>query len=62
LIAAVNGKVTTVKALNLNITTFAADILRVAHAYTAKLAVDPTLQANSEAAHPDIRVQVLKEA
>src|ERR1700694_3008348 len=37
LIASVNGKVTTVKALNLNITEFAEDIHRVAQSYTTAL-------------------------
>jgi hypothetical protein len=59
LIASVNGKVTTVKALNLNITEFADDILRVAQSYTTALGANSSLQANSEAAYPAIRVQPL---
>lgn len=59
LIASVNGKVTTVKALNLNITEFADDILRLAQSYTTALGANSSLQANSEAAYPAIRVQPL---
>jgi hypothetical protein len=40
--AAANGKVVGVKALNVQLTAFAADILRVAKDYTATMAKDPT--------------------
>jgi hypothetical protein len=58
--AAVNAKVVGVKALNVQLTAFAADILRVAKAYTATLDRDPTLQSKCEGAYPNIRVQQLK--
>ena len=41
--AAVKGTVSTVKALNVKLTAFAADILRVAKDYTAAMGNDPTL-------------------
>ena len=58
--AAVNAKVVGVKALNVKLTAFAADILRVAKAYTASTIKDPTLQSKCEGAYPNIRVQQLK--
>jgi len=58
--AAVSAKVVGVKALNLQLTAFAADILRVAKDYTATMAKDPTLQSKCEGAYPNIRVQQLK--
>jgi hypothetical protein len=57
---AVNGKVVGVKALNVQLTAFAADIQRVAHDYTAAMTKDPTLQSKCEGAYPDIRVQQFK--
>ena len=58
--AAVNGKITTVKALNVQLTAFAADILRVAKDYAAETRKDPTLQSNCELVYPTVRVQQLK--
>jgi hypothetical protein len=58
--AAVNGKVITVKALNVQLTAFAAGILRVANDYAAEMAKDPTLQSNCELVYPTVRVQQLK--
>ena len=60
LLASVNGNVTAVKALNLQITQFAADILQVAKDDTTKMSTDPALQTNCEGAYPAIRVQTLK--
>ena len=58
--AAVSATVVGVKALNLQLTAFAADILRVAKDYTATMAKDPTLQSKCEGGYPNIRVQQLK--
>jgi hypothetical protein len=60
LLAAVNGKVATVKALNIRLTVFSAEILRVAETYTAAMIADPTLRNNCELVYPTIRVQPLK--
>ena len=60
LLTSVNGNVTAVKALNLQITQFATDILQVAKDYTTKMSTDPALQTNCEGAYPGIRVQTLK--
>jgi hypothetical protein len=57
---AVNGKVVGVKALNVQLTAFAADILRVAHDYTAAMTTDPTLQSKCQVAYRDIQVQQFK--
>jgi hypothetical protein len=51
--AAVNGKVTTVKALNVQLTAFAADILRVAKDYAAEM---PRTQHCSPTANWSIRL------
>lgn len=55
-----NGKVVAVKALNVQLTAFAGDILRVAQDYTATMAKVPTLQSKCEGAYADIRVQQLR--
>ena len=57
---AVNRKVVAVKALNVQLTAFATDILRVAEHYTAAMTKDPTLQSKCEGAYADIRVQRLE--
>jgi hypothetical protein len=49
---AVNGKVVAVKALNVQLTAFASDTLRVAEDYTATMTKDPTLQSKCEGAYP----------
>lgn len=59
-IKAVTGTVTTVMALNVQLTAFAADVERVARAYTAALSGDPELQAKGEVVYPKLRVQILK--
>jgi hypothetical protein len=59
-INAVAGTVATVKALNVRLTDFAADIERVARDYTTALSSDPSLQAKCEAVYPTIRVQSLR--
>lgn len=60
LLKSVSGNVTSVKALNLQITQFAADNLQVAKDYTTKMSTDPALQTNCEGTYPAIRVQTLK--
>jgi hypothetical protein len=60
LLGAVNGNVATVKALNLQLTAFAADIERVAQDYTTAMSNDPTLQTKCEDVYPELRVQLLK--
>jgi hypothetical protein len=50
--AAVSGKVVGVKALNVQLTAFAADIPRVADDYTATMTKDPMLQSKCEGAFP----------
>lgn len=59
-IIAVTGAVTTVMALNVQLTAFAGDVERVARDYTAALSSDPALQAKCEAVYPKIRVQELR--
>jgi hypothetical protein len=59
LLTSVSGHVTAVKALNLQITQFAADILQVATDYTTKMSTDAALQSNCEGACPAIQVQTL---
>jgi hypothetical protein len=59
LLAAVSGNVASIKAFNVNITQFAADIRRVAQDYTATMDNDPALQTKSEEAYSAIRVQPL---
>lgn len=59
LLAAVNAKVTTVKALNIWLTAFAEDIQRVAKTYTEAMDTDPVLRNNCEQVYPTIRVQPL---
>ena len=44
LLTSVSGNVTAIKALNLQITQFAADILQVAKDYTTKMSTDAALQ------------------
>jgi hypothetical protein len=41
-----------VKALNLRLTDFAADIVRVAEAYTTAMLADPALQNKCDLAYP----------
>ncbi|MDX1885820.1 hypothetical protein [Mycolicibacterium sp. 120270] len=60
LLSSVSGKVSVVKALNLQITQLAADILRVAKDYTTKMNTNRALQIKCEGAYPAIRVQTLK--
>lgn len=59
-INAVTGTVTTVMALNVQLTSFASDVERVARDYTAALSADPALQAKCEAVYPKLCVQILK--
>ncbi|OBK39822.1 hypothetical protein A5658_02965 [Mycobacterium sp. 1245111.1] len=56
-IDAVAGKVTTVRALNVQLSDFSGDIERVARYYTTALSSDPAMQATCEAIYPKIRVQ-----
>lgn len=60
LLASVSGNVSAVRALNLQITQFAADVLQVAKDYTTKMTTNSTLQTNCEGAYPAIQVQILK--
>jgi hypothetical protein len=60
LLTSVSGNITAVKALNLQITRFAADILQVAKDYTTKMSTDPALQTNCVGVYPAIGVQTLK--
>jgi hypothetical protein len=60
LLTAVAGNVATVKALNIRLTEFAADIQRVAETYTKAMSVDPALRNNCEQVYPTIRVQPLR--
>ena len=50
--AALYRKVVGVKALNVQLTAFAADILRVAEDYTATMTKDPMLQSNVKGSSP----------
>lgn len=59
-INAVAGTVTTVMALNVQMTAFAGDIERVSHDYTTAVSSDLSLQAKCEAVYPTIRVQPLR--
>jgi hypothetical protein len=60
LLAAVDGKVAAVKALNIQLTELAADIQRVAETYTKAMSAAPALRNNCERVYPAIRVQPLK--
>jgi hypothetical protein len=60
LLAAVNGRVDAVKALDVRLTMFAGDVLRVAEAYTTAMRADPTLRARCESVYPGIRVQPIR--
>ena len=60
LLNAVNGNVATVKALNLRLTDFAADIVRVAESYTTAMVTNAAMQTTCELVYPTRRVQRLK--
>lgn len=60
LLASVDGPVSSVMTLNLRLTTFADDIVRVATAYTTAMSSDPVLRSNCEDVYPGVIVQRLK--
>jgi hypothetical protein len=54
------GQVVAVKALNLWLTVFAADVLRVVEAYTAAMSANKVLRVHCESVYPEIRVSAVE--